>query len=407
MPHSSTINKRSQDLNRRPSLDNHLAQHSSRILLAGALLLVGACAALGSYFGFVIGSQQHVLLGLVFAGAALGGEIVKPYAVSEVVHALSHFNIVRALACLALAAVCVVYSFTAELSLAATTRGDLAASREAAVDAIRDARSDRARAETELASLQPARPAAELQAEIDGLLLTPGAKGCTKIDGRVQETICPKVVTLRAEKARSERRAQLEAAIVNTERPSSQLPIVRDADPLAGALAVYAGAFDWKLDAGKLLPWLALIPVAFLELGSSLAVVVVRGAEPRALQRTSWDTQTPANTGDVASQPVSQPSAAVSQQPSAALSRGTAAKRPKAKRKDREPPSNGTGGARGLAAMLEPLRDGKVVELSQRKIARMAGMGKSSVNRILHELAAQGALMMQTTTAGTRLALAG
>ena len=60
-----------------------------------------------------------------------------------------------------------------------------------------------------------------------------------------------------------------------------------------------------------------------------------------------------------------------------------------------------------MAAVLGPLRDGKVVELSQRKIARMAGVGKSSVNRILHELAAQGAVMMETTVAGTRLALAG
>jgi hypothetical protein len=295
MPYSSTINKRSQGLNCRPSLDNHLAQQSSRILLTGALLLVGASAALGSYFGYVIGSQTHALLGLVFAGAALGGEIVKPYAVSEVVSALSRFNIVRAVACLALAAVCIVYSLCAELSLAATTRGDLAASREALADAVRDARSDRRRAETELASLQPARPAAELQAEIDGLLLTPDAKGCTKIDGRVQEAVCQKAVTLRAEKARSDRRAQLEAAIANTARPVSELPAVRDADPLAGAVAVYAGALGWKLDAGNLLPWLALIPVAFLELGSALAVVVVRGVEPPR------DTQTPANTGDAVS----------------------------------------------------------------------------------------------------------
>ena len=65
-----------------------LTQHSSLILQAGALLLVGASAALGSYFGYVVGSQQHILLGLVFAGAALGGEIVKPYAVSEIVSSL-------------------------------------------------------------------------------------------------------------------------------------------------------------------------------------------------------------------------------------------------------------------------------------------------------------------------------
>ena len=219
-----------------------LTQHSSLILQAGALLLVGASAALGSYFGFIIGSQQHVLLGLVFAGAALGGELLKPYAVSEVVSSLAQWNIIRALACLALSAACVVYSFTAELSLAATTRGDFAATREAAVDAIRDARSDRARAETELASLQPARPAAELQAEIDGLLLDPKTKGCTKIDNATQDRVCPRVATLKAEKARAERRAELEATIGSSTRPVSEQPIVREADRRRRGRDVRGGA---------------------------------------------------------------------------------------------------------------------------------------------------------------------
>jgi DNA-binding transcriptional regulator LsrR (DeoR family) len=62
---------------------------------------------------------------------------------------------------------------------------------------------------------------------------------------------------------------------------------------------------------------------------------------------------------------------------------------------------------RGLVAMLEPLRDGKVVELSQRKLARALGVGKSSVNRTLAELRAAGELIVETTAAGTRLALAG
>ena len=65
---SATVNLRSQDLNHQSNASNHLAHHTSVILLTGALLLVGASAALGSYFGYVIGSQQHTLLGLVFAG---------------------------------------------------------------------------------------------------------------------------------------------------------------------------------------------------------------------------------------------------------------------------------------------------------------------------------------------------
>ena len=336
---------------------------------AGALLLVGASAALGSYFGFIIGSQQHVLLGLVFAGAALGGELLKPYAVSEVVSSLAQWNIIRALACLALSAACVVYSFTAELSLAATTRGDFAATREAAVDAIRDARSDRARAETELASLQPARPAAELQAEIDGLLLDPKTKGCTKIDNATQDRVCPRVATLKAEKARAERRAELEATIGSSTRPVSEQPIVRDADPLAGAVATYAAALGWKLDTQKLLPWLALVPVLFLELGSALAVVVVRGVGP-AVSPVTAGTVGPDN--ETLDQPAPQPGPLVQ-------------KRSKPKRKDRRPPPGaGPSGPpqRGLAGTLKVLQGG-AVQGSQQAIAAAIGTSKTTVQRAL------------------------
>jgi DNA invertase Pin-like site-specific DNA recombinase len=104
---------------------------------------------------------------------------------------------------------------------------------------------------------------------------------------------------------------------------------------------------------------------------------------------------------------VSQPARPeLSQEAARDVSRGTPAKRPKAKRKDREPPTSGTGGARGLGAVLGPLREGEVVELSQRKLARALGVGKSSVNRTLAELRAAGELIVETTSAGTRLALA-
>ena len=172
------------------------------------------------------------------------------------------------------------------------------------------------------------------------------------------------------------------------ERPASQFPAVRDADPLADAVAVYAGALGWKLDAGKLLPWLALVPVLFLELGSALAVVVVCGVDHR-------DTQARVATGGVVSQSAAPE---LSQEAPRDVSRGTPAKRPKAKRKDCEPPSSGTGDdgpMRGLVAMLEPLRDGRVVDLSQRKLARALGVGKSSVNRILHELTVRGDLIVR------------
>jgi hypothetical protein len=52
------------------------AQRSQQLIQhTGAFLLVGASSALGSYFGYITGSQQHVLLGAVFAGAAFGGDV--------------------------------------------------------------------------------------------------------------------------------------------------------------------------------------------------------------------------------------------------------------------------------------------------------------------------------------------
>src|SRR5687768_4757190 len=90
--------------------------------VAGALLLVSASAALGAYYGFTLGTSQHVALGLILGGAALGGELLKPIAVASGVEAFRGREWLSGLACCALALVCVVYSLAAELSLAAGSR---------------------------------------------------------------------------------------------------------------------------------------------------------------------------------------------------------------------------------------------------------------------------------------------
>ncbi len=60
---------------------------------------------------------------------------------------------------------------------------------------------------------------------------------------------------------------------------------VQDADPLASALAAYASALGLPVEAASLMPWIALIPVLLLEVGSAFAIVVYRAAaalDPRA-----------------------------------------------------------------------------------------------------------------------------
>ena len=53
---------------------------ANAVVSIGAALLIVASAALGTYFGFQTGSHYHPLLGLIFAGAGLGGELLKPFA---------------------------------------------------------------------------------------------------------------------------------------------------------------------------------------------------------------------------------------------------------------------------------------------------------------------------------------
>src|SRR5687768_10382358 len=111
------------------------------LVLTGAIFMIAASAALGAYYGYLVGSQQHTLTGLVFAMAALGGEIMKPFAVSSSLESFARWQIARGIACGALAVVCIVYSLASELSLAAGSRGDLIAARELTVETVRSSKS--------------------------------------------------------------------------------------------------------------------------------------------------------------------------------------------------------------------------------------------------------------------------
>ena len=191
-----------------PALSTRSAQH---LVSAAALLLIAASASLGAYYGYIIGSQLHVLTGLIFAAAALGGELLKPFAVSAALEAFGRWQVLRGLACAVLASICIVYSITSELGLAAGSRSDLVASRRALLENNASTKQDRDRAEAELATLAPARDG--LQGRITALKATPGANGCLNLDGPVSRRVCSEAAELEEEAARAKRRAKLEAVI--------------------------------------------------------------------------------------------------------------------------------------------------------------------------------------------------
>ena len=96
---------------------------------------------------------------------ALALEGVKPLAIAAAFQSIASLKIIRGLLLAFLGLVAVAYSLTSELSLVSITRWDLAAERKAEGDAAKDARADRERIESELASLGYGRPTKVVRAD--------------------------------------------------------------------------------------------------------------------------------------------------------------------------------------------------------------------------------------------------
>jgi hypothetical protein len=252
-------------------------------VLTGSSLLICASTLLGAYFGYQTGAHHHVILGLIFGAAALGGELLKPFAVAGAIEALKRLDVLRGLACLVVGLVCIAYSLASELALSAGSRGDLAASREAQADTTHAAKERRQRAVTELAALKTTRPIAELEALV-AASKAEWRRGCrVHVDNGVRQTVCPPNPALTAELGRAKRRAELEATIATAETAMQSAPAaVKNADPLASAVAYYLASAGMNTSAERLSPWLYLVPVIFLEIGSAFGLVVagVFGSEP-------------------------------------------------------------------------------------------------------------------------------
>jgi len=237
---------------------------------AGAVLLIAASASLGTYYAFTLGSHFGRVVAVAFAAMALGGELLKPVAVEQA-FAAGWRQPARALACLAVAGVAILYSLTAELAFSAGARGDLAASRKAAGDAAAAALARRQRAEAELAGLKPTRAVGELEA----LHAKQPGRDCAALNGSFR-VVCQRPGPYAAELARARRRAELEAVIAAAGEAAGGPSAVGEADPQAAAVSAYLTAAGWPVRAEQAATWLHLLPVLLLEIGSALGLLVAR-----------------------------------------------------------------------------------------------------------------------------------
>jgi len=339
---------------RLPASISHASATSRLLVSAAAVLLVIASTGFGALFAWQVGRKHDVVLGVLSVAMAVGLEISKPFAISGAFTSLRQWHVATAFALALVGLLSVGYSLQAELTFMAMARGDLVAERAGEVGAAQRAESRYRKAETELSALKPA--------------------GTGKS----------------ATAAYLARRDALQTELRQAGRDRSEAPTVAVADPGAVALAAYASALGVKTDAGQLGQWLPLISVLALEIGAAFSVVLVRSVTGAQVAQVAQ----PVPAGDPVAQEIAAPV--------------KTRERP-AKRKSRNSDDDDSAGPpkRGVAALIDHVKaNGGVIDMGQRKLARQLGQSRTSLQRAMRELSDAGALVLDTSAAGTRMALA-
>lgn len=364
------------------------APWQSRLCMLSASLLIGASAALGTWFGYQTGSHHHVALGLIFAGAALGGELLKPFAIAAAIDSFKRWDVLKGLACLAVGLTCITYSLASELALSAGSRGDLAAKREAQADGAKSAKGKRDRATTELATLKPSRSVSELEPLVANA--RPVCRIVVTADSR--RTACGPPANLVAELGRAKRRAELEATIATAESKldGPTTATVKNADPLASAVAHYLTAAGRNTDADDLATWLYLLPVLFLELGSAFGLVVAGSFRPEGSAPQQGVAEQPMHQGlfiQPTSNAAEQPANVVILAPEHSL-------RTPQLRSARE----------RLLAMVRD--ENGVLRTGHRALGEALGVSATRAGQLLRDLARDGVLRVRSSKTGSVVTLA-
>ena len=366
---------------------------TSGLVIFAAILLVAASASFGVYYATTSAAKYGNLA--IGAGAfALGLEVLKPFAVHGMFDAFRTRAIGVGFSLLGLAIVAVGYSFTAELSLMATMKGDTTATRSGDVGKRERAQRIYDRAERQLDALgAPVRVASETVA---GMPLP------------------PRVATLKRNTVADTDRKRLQAQMREAAEILDAPITVGDADPAAAALGTYLGRFGIETDPKSVADWLTLIAVLALEIGSALSFVAVVHYAPRTAETDRSKVipkapvreavQTSKRTGSKKrSGPTKPKKSGPAKTPAPRGSVTGPLTTPKAG-PDRSKTVHRTGNGSPVAdRLLEAVRtEGGRVERSRKKWADQLDASKTTINRVVGELAEAGRL----TVTGSELRLA-
>lgn len=293
----------------------------------GAALFIGASAAQNIGHGYSLGLARSEIAALIFAAASLAGAIMGPCSFLAAWNAFRNWRLGAGLVATVLGCCCVIYATTSSLGFIGTARDTSAATRGAEADAYAIARDKAKGANAELKAL------AEMP------------RGTRKVEAE-----------------RTERRAKLEKDRADAEKIIAAGATSTVADPVAEAIASYAGAAGWEVEPATLSPWLTLLAVVFFEVGAASSLIVVAALDGSASENSS-----------------------------AAAPADKKAGRKRSRALDDVLAKIETAGGR---------LEGSLDELGER-----LGLSKSSAHRALHALAGLGAVSLATSAAGTLVQL--
>lgn len=379
-----------------------------------AYALVASSAGLCGLYAFAVGIEHGAAMAVLLVFMAISLECLKPVAVAATFDAFRAWAIVRGALLAVLALSAVAFSLTSELSLMATSRGDIVAKRASVVEQHEERKARLQSARGELAQLMPAREEAEIRADILRLRSEfPRAGGCTVLDGPVSRLACPKIAALEGEIARGKRRAALNDEISNLSVLASSDSPPSSGDPGATALAAYLAALGFVVPVVWLSQWMSLVPVVALELGAALSFLVVRGVSgSNASAACPQQTDRGAVGADLASDGTGgADTQATDPTPLVVPAKCPGRTRGRTRSQTQKPRYNATSSGHAKssadAAVIGLLRArGGQVTAGQRELARAIGVSKTRANEILHGLHAAGHIALRSTRTGTTVTLA-
>jgi hypothetical protein len=362
---------------------------------AGLLATASAVANVSSAVGKHPDIAGKIVSGSIALAVALLVAVTLPAALS----ALRSRQYVGAVLCSIAFLLAGAYSISAALGVIGKPR--LEAGIHASDDASARQRlaDERQRITGELATLAPARPAAELTGLIASKIGTPGANACQRIDGPTSARICSEVASLQEEAARSNRIGALSGTLARIDGDTARLgrQTIHNAD--AAALAHVLASVGLSVDAGAVNTALLILAVVVLECGSGLAFAVAG-----ILAASSRDVPSLASPEHVKP---AQPSTArplIACEQDAAI--GPSTEPEKSSSPERLQGASTTAGQTTRDKVLALIRDaGGSVTAGQRAIAKQVGASPARLNVVVKALAAEGHIRVVAGSTATTLAI--